>query len=130
MWNFTTSKHQIATLLGRHNPKNISLGPGGVSEMTLEERELIPDSDPDSWNEHCFFKPELKLAWEYLPSVRPWVLYVNGGNSPVFGCPQTRDEGAKRTGTGVGGNGGLKLGAVKQIFIEGADHNMVLVIYV
>ncbi|KAJ5861550.1 uncharacterized protein N7529_008860 [Penicillium soppii] len=124
-WNFATSKHQIVSLLGRHNPKNIGLGPGGVSEMTLEERESIPDSDPDSWNEDTFYKPELKLAWEYLPSVRPWVLYVNGGDSPVFGCPLTRDERARRTGTGVGGNGGLKLGAVRQVIIDGAGHSMV-----
>ncbi|KAJ5748934.1 uncharacterized protein N7511_010630 [Penicillium nucicola] len=124
-WRFATSKYQLVSLLGRHNPLQIGLGPGGIDDITLEQRQLIPDCDPDAWNEGSFYLAELKLAWEVLPSVRPWVLYVNGGKSPVFGCPRTRDERAKRTGTGVGGNGGLKLGAVKQVIVDDGEHGMV-----
>jgi pimeloyl-ACP methyl ester carboxylesterase len=124
-WRFATSKHQLVSMLGRHNPMKIGLGPGGIDEMTLEQRELIPDSDPDSWNEGSFYLSELKRAWESLPGVRPWVLYINGGKSPIFGCPRTRDERASRTGIGVGGNGGVRLGAVKQIIVEDGEHGMV-----
>jgi hypothetical protein len=51
-------------------------------------------------------------------------LYINGSNSPFFGHPETREERARLTGIGVGGNGGMKLGAVKQVVIQKGRHTM------
>lgn len=124
-WRPTTSKDQIATLVSRFNPDRIGLGPGGINDVTLEQRKEIPDSDPAAWNPGPFYRPELKGSWDLLPHMRPRVLYVNGGKSPVFGRPSTRDERARITGTGLGGNGGAKLGAVKQIILDDGEHTMV-----
>lgn len=124
-WALTTPKDQIVALVSRFNAGRIGLGPGGVEKVTLAERELVPDSDPIAFNLGPFYRRELKLAWDMISGMRPWVLYVNGGESPFFGCPQTRDERARQTGTGVGGNGGMKLGAVKQVVIEDGKHTMV-----
>ncbi|KAK2595802.1 hypothetical protein QQS21_006565 [Conoideocrella luteorostrata] len=124
-WVQTTPKDQIAALVSRFNPGLIGLGPGGIKDVTHAQRELVPDSDPQAHNLGPFYRHELRLAWDMLPSMRPWVLYVNGGKSPFFGYPATREERARLTGTGVGGNGGIDLGAVKQIVIEDGEHSMV-----
>ncbi|KAJ5102989.1 hypothetical protein N7532_003518 [Penicillium argentinense] len=123
-WNLTTPKDQIASLVSRFNPEMLGLGPGGIEEMTLEQRQRIPDIDPSANNLGPFYRKELRMAWRLLPGVRPWVLYINGSNSPFFGHPETREERARLTGIGVGGNGGMKLGAVKQIVIEKGRHTM------
>ena len=124
-WRSTTPKQQIATLVSRFNPERIGLGPGGINAVTLKEREAVPDSDPAAWNEGPFYRPELKGAWDILPNVRPWVLYVNAGKSPFFGRPDTREERARLTGTGIAGNGGMKLGAVQQVIVDEGEHTMV-----
>ncbi len=124
-WRSTTPKDQIAGLVSRFNSERVGLGPGGINDVTLEQRKDFPDIDPDAWNAGAFYRPELRGSWDLLRHIRPRVLYVNGGKSPVFGRSSTRDERAKLTGTGVGGNGGLRLGAVKQIIVKDGEHTMV-----
>ncbi|KAJ5088037.1 hypothetical protein N7456_011653 [Penicillium angulare] len=123
-WALTTPKNQIASMVLRHNPEEIGMGPGGLDEVTLEQRALVPDINPDSIHKGPFYRPELELGWSLLPGMRPWVLYVNGGNSHDLGPAKVRDERARITGTGVGGSGGMKLGAVKQVVIEGGEHTL------
>ncbi|GAO20134.1 uncharacterized protein UV8b_06265 [Ustilaginoidea virens] len=125
VWRPVTPKHQIAALVSRFNPGRVGLGPNGTKGVTMAEREVVPDSDPLAFNIGPFYRHELRLAWNMLPSMRPCVLYVNGAKSPFFGHPATREERLRRTGTGVGGNGGVKLGAVRQVVIEGGEHTMV-----
>lgn len=120
----TTPKNQIVSLVFRHNPGNVGYGPGGLEEVTLAQREIVPDSDPADRHRGPFYRPEMQFEWDLLPKTRPWVLYVNGGNSPHFGDPIVRDHRARITGTGVGGNGGMRLGAVKQVVIEDGEHTM------
>lgn len=125
-WRATTPKAQIIALISRSNSRKFGLGPGGVEALTLEQREEIPDADPEAWTTPGgFYRSELKGAWDLLPNVRPWVLYVNGDKSPFFGRPTTRDARAKITGTGIGGNGGMRLGAVSQVIIKDGAHTMV-----
>lgn len=124
-WRSTTPGVQIAALVLRFNPHGIGKKSGETTDLTLEERESIPDLDPAAPDLGPFYRFELQGAWDLLPNVRPWILYVNGGNSPFFGRPSTRDERAKITGTGVGGNGGIKLGAVEQVIIKNGEHTMV-----
>ena len=122
-WMSTTPKEQIAALVCRFNPKK--LGVKGIEDMTMEQREDIPDVDPQAWNPGSFYQSALKQSWDLLPHVRPRVLYVNGGQSPFFGRPSTRDERARITGTGVGGSGGMKVGAVEQVVIKDGEHTLV-----
>ena len=122
-WRATTPKEQIAALVCRFNPKR--LGIDGVEDMAIEARERIPDVDPEAWNPGQFYQSALKQSWDLLPHVRPWVLYINGEKSPFFGRPKTRDERAKITGTGVGGSGGMRMGAVEQVVIKDGEHTMV-----
>lgn len=124
-WAMTTPKDQVVALISRFNPDRVGLGPGGIDSVTLAQRESIPDGDPDGFNFGPFYRRELQLAWDMLPNLRPWALLVNGGKSPFFGYPQTRDERARITGTGIGGNGGVRLGAVRQVVIEDGEHAMV-----
>ena len=122
-WRSTTPKDQIAALVCRFNPKK--LGVNGMEGVTMEEREEIPDVDPEAWNPGLFYQSALKESWDLLPYVRPRVFYVNGEKSPFFGRPRTRDERAQITGTGVGGNGGIKVGAVEQVVVKDGDHTLV-----
>lgn len=123
-WALTTPKNQIASLVFRYNPGNVGMGPGGLDEVTLAQREIVPDSNPADRHRGPFYRPEMQLGWDLLPKMRPWVLYVNGGRSPLFGDPIVREQRARITGTGVGGNGGMRLGAVKQVVIEDGEHTM------
>lgn len=122
-WRSTTPKDQIAALVCRFNPKK--LGVDGTASMAMEDRQEIPDVDTEAWNPGSFYQSALKESWDLLPHVRPHVLYVNGEKSPFFGRPSTRDERASITGTGVGGNGGMKDGAVEQIVVKDGEHTMV-----
>ncbi|KAJ6015620.1 hypothetical protein N7540_010211 [Penicillium herquei] len=123
-WTLTTPKHQLASVVLRHIPKSVHVSSDNLAHLTLAQRELVPDLDPKIALQGSFYRSELQHSWDLLPKMRPWVLYVNGSSSPHFGDPATRDLRAQITGTGVGGNGGIKLGAVQQIIIEGAGHDM------
>ncbi|KAJ6134413.1 hypothetical protein N7523_000735 [Penicillium sp. IBT 18751x] len=123
-WAITTPKDQLVALIGRINAKGVGRGPGGIADVTLADRESVPDADPEGQQWGVFYRPELKKAWDMLPNMRPWALYVGGNNSPAFGSVKIREERLRLTGIGVGGNGGVRLGAVKQVVIEDGEHTM------
>lgn len=123
-WRLTTPKHQEAAMVVRPTIKDIDLKKGGMDDVTLEERAQVPDLDPTGWNPQGCSRAEVKGMWNLLPSLRPWVLYINGGSSPYFGDPKIREERANLTGIGVGGSGGRKLGTVEQAVIEGGTHEI------
>ncbi|KAK5718430.1 hypothetical protein LTR15_008157 [Elasticomyces elasticus] len=68
-----------------------------------------------------FYRAEPIIAHMALPHVRPSVLYIFGGRSPVS-LPHQREDKLSRTGTSVGGNGGADAGRVKSILIGKAAH--------
>lgn len=123
-WAMTTPKDQLLALLGRINPTGVARGPGGMADVTLADRVAVPDADAERWEWGPFYRPELKKAWDMLPNMRPWALYIGGNKSPVFGAVNAREERLRLTGIGAGGNGGVKLGAVKQIVLEDGEHTM------
>ena len=123
-WRLTTPNNQEAAMVVRPSIKDIETKKRGMDDITLEERAQVPDVDPTSWNPRGCFRPEAQNMWNLLPSLRPWVLYINGGSSPYFGDPKVREERANLTGTGVGGSGGKKLGTVEQVVIEGGAHTI------
>ena len=124
-WRATTPRNQIAGLVFRYNPRRLGATSESFEAMTLEEREAIPDMDPNGHNPGQVYRPELIEAWNLVPKLRPHVLYVNGSNSPFFSPAKRREERARITGTGVGGSGGMRLGAVEQVVIQGGEHTMV-----
>lgn len=80
------------------NHEIIGLGPGGINGVTLKERKSVPDNDPVAWNAGPFYRVELKEAWDILPNVRPWVLYVNAGKSSFFWSPRYQGGKGKTDG--------------------------------
>ncbi|RDW70916.1 alpha/beta hydrolase [Aspergillus mulundensis] len=70
-----------------------------------------------------FYRAEPLLLWRMLPHIRPSVLYFFGGASPSS-TPAKRNEKLERTGVGVGGSGGYKIGRVKEVTIEGGTHQL------
>lgn len=68
----------------------------------------------------AFSRPEVMLACtQYLPFLSPPTFYIYG--SKALGKEMHADH-LELTGTGVGGNGGVKEGAVTSVEIEGAGH--------
>ena len=61
------------------------------------------------------------MTFENLPKIHPNVLWLFGGLS-ALSFEQARDEKIARTGTGIGGNGGVKAGSVESVVVEDGGH--------
>ena len=70
---------------------------------------------------HLFHRPEMAITFENLPKVRPNVLWVFGGSSPL-NPEEAQNEKVARTGTGIGGNGGVRAGSVETVVVEDGGH--------
>lgn len=85
-----------------------------------QARLMSPDLSEED-RARLFHRPEMAMTFENLPNVRPNVLWVFGGLSPLS-PKKAQDEKVARTGTGVGGNGGFKAGSVEKIVVEDGGH--------
>jgi pimeloyl-ACP methyl ester carboxylesterase len=63
------------------------------------------------------------MAFELLPYLRPPVLYVFGENSQINSAERRQDK-LNRTGIGLGGSGGARLGRVKAANVAHSSHMM------
>ncbi|CAG8195474.1 unnamed protein product [Penicillium olsonii] len=72
-----------------------------------------------------FYRSEPVLCWKLLDHVRPSVLYVFGGTSPISRA-ETCAELLQRTGAGIGGSGGAPTGQVLSVRIPGFGHQVPL----
>ena len=68
-----------------------------------------------------FYRGEAAQVYKSLPHLYPAVLYIWGTLSPVS-YPQIRQKYMRETGTGIGGNGGVAAGRVKEAHVTGARH--------
>ena len=59
-----------------------------------------------------------------LPSVRPSVLWVFGGQS-FLSLPDAQDSKMRTTGTGIGGSGGAEKGMVEKAVLPNGSHTLV-----
>ncbi|KAL4740558.1 Alpha/beta hydrolase family-domain-containing protein [Aspergillus similis] len=112
-------------------------GPGAVTLTTTKAQEVFfyarpsyvdersglargdpkEDMHPDDIDEDCpFYRAEPALMFRRLPSLKPPVLYLFGGKSELS-APEARRAKIEITGTGVGGSGGVKAGAVEEIVL-------------
>ncbi|KAL4773452.1 Alpha/beta hydrolase family-domain-containing protein [Aspergillus nidulans var. acristatus] len=112
-------------------------GPGAVTLKTTKAQELFfysrpsyidersglrrgdpkEDMHPDDIDEdYPFYRPEPALMFRRLPGLKPPVLYLFGGKSEMS-TPEARRQKMEITGTGVGGSGGVKAGAVEEVVL-------------
>lgn len=107
-----TTKHQeVFTFLRR----NWAPGPGVL------DRELNPDMDFDIHNHWPFYRAEQVAIYKRLPTLRPSVFYIFGELSEMS-SPEFTKAKMDRTGSGVGGSGGVKEGRVDQVTLKGIGH--------
>ncbi len=106
----TTTKHQEAWAYVRPNfePR---------SDDLAFERFLSPDADPEAEGKLLTIRSEPGITVRNLPFLRPSVCYIFGKKSPMS-SPKLQAEKMSRTGTGVGGSGGVSDGKVTKVEIE------------
>ena len=114
----TTTKHQEAWAFIRPNmrPRPPPTAPGNDDTggtLSLEdertERLISPNLDPEGLAKYISVRPEATITSDNLPFLRPRVMFIFGAKSPF--SPRAEIERKVRvTGTGVGGNGGARLG--------------------
>ena len=117
----TTTKAQEAWTYLRFNatpraskddPQERLLGP----DLATTAKELTTNN-PD----YVAVCPWCCIAFEFLPYVRPSVLYVFGEKSHI-NIPERRKDKLERTGTGLGGSGGAVTGRVRAEVLPGSSH--------
>ena len=99
---------------------NYYFDPATDDPSTLNRKEY-PDLDWKIPNTKPIHRPESPYIFRHLEELRPSVLYVLGGQSDILD-PSTREERTNKTGTGVGGSGGVALGRVSAVTLSGAGH--------
>ena len=67
-----------------------------------------------------FYRPEPRSTWYRLPALRPSTLWLVGEKS-YLSLDQMR-EGVKRTGTGIGGSGGIQECRVREDIVPNHGH--------
>lgn len=116
----TTSKHQEVRTFVRSSSRAFN-----ADGSKLVDPRRIPDVDPsDPHTENSLwpvYRPESASTWDHLPRVRPTVLYIFGGQSNI-GNTASRNKKVFRTGSGLGGSGGITFGKVKQVVGEEHGH--------
>jgi hypothetical protein len=122
----TSTKHQevmqyVRPNFGGHRPLGQEDSTVGPSHEPLFQADVIGPLSKTS----PFYRSEPVIAWKLLDHVRPSVLYVFGGSSPIS-KPEICAEILHRTGAGVGGSGGVLSEQVKQKRIETSGHQVPL----
>lgn len=92
----------------------------GVDGASIN-RATHADVDRVRGVEYPFYRPESPLVFRHLPELRPSVLYIFGGASPISTSGRN-EKLLAQTGTGIGGSGGPAEGRVKGITFEGIGH--------
>ncbi|KAI7203859.1 alpha/beta-hydrolase [Hortaea werneckii] len=116
----TTSKAQEAWIYGRNWFDPLSVG-GERGYATEAARIKYPDLHPGVLDTHPFYRPEDLYVWNALPSLRPRTLYICPDSGPMSN-PKAHQEKLERTGSGLGGNGGVKSGSVSACTVHGTGH--------
>ncbi|KAK1144344.1 hypothetical protein N8T08_005496 [Aspergillus melleus] len=109
----TTTKHQESWNFFTPNLESEDL-----------DRFLTPDWDAEKERPYLFSRPECWSSMQNLPSVRPSVLWVFGGQS-FLSPPDAQDSKMRNTGTGIGGSGGAEKGMVEKAVLPNGSHTLV-----
>lgn len=117
-----SSKYQEVLQYLRPNPLDYKpVGQYEVDETSSLHHDhlLYPDIIGPPHATSPFYRYEPILAWKMLKHVRPAVLYLHGDSSPIA-SPEVLAKMLNRTGTGVGGNGGVRESRVQQKILKGS----------
>ncbi|KAF4556919.1 Alpha/beta hydrolase-like protein 5 [Elsinoe fawcettii] len=109
----TTKHNEVFSFLRPNLPTPSHPNPGRVPNRRTHpdiDITLDPPASP-------FYRAEASETFHRLPFVRPTVLYVFGEKSEVS-TPLLRADKMAVTGTGVGGNGGVKTGGTKEVTVD------------
>lgn len=98
---------------------NYDYPPG--TDTTTVNRTTHPDLDPNYPGTYPFYRPEPGQVFAQLPHLRPSVLYVLGGDSDIS-LPEVNADKLAVTGTGLGGNGGVQAGRVRDVSLDNTGH--------
>lgn len=82
----------------------------------LKGREFHPE-DVAKANGADFMRAEQAVLWRRLEEIQPSTLFIFGRNSEVSG-DEARAAKMERTGKGVGGNGGVQTGMVREVVLD------------
>ncbi|MCJ1313626.1 hypothetical protein MMC25_007305 [Agyrium rufum] len=88
----------------------------------VDERRRAPDLD-DEGRKWLFHRAEMVTMHRRLEGVRPRVLWIFGKRSPLNPKDEREDK-LRRTGTGLGGNGGQAAEAVEEVVLEQGFHDL------
>jgi pimeloyl-ACP methyl ester carboxylesterase len=83
----------------------------------LQGRDFHPEDVAAAGKDANFMRGEMAVLWRRLEELQPSALFIFGGKSEVSG-EVARAEKLARTGRGVGGNGGVETGMVKEVVLE------------
>jgi pimeloyl-ACP methyl ester carboxylesterase len=115
----TTKLQEVATFLRPNYDGETPDGRKVINRLTHA------DLDPGMPLTYPFYRPEPPIIFKNLPHLRPSVLYIFGGKSPLS-IPILREQKMEVTGAGVGGSGGVKEGRVKNVVLEGIGHEVAM----
>ncbi|TVY93746.1 Abhydrolase domain-containing protein [Lachnellula willkommii] len=115
----TTTKHQEAWSFIRSN-----FAPMAANQDDRSELLRAPDLSPEH-RTHLFHRPEMVAVYRSLPNVRPHVLWIFGEKS-IINPAEVREDLPRRTGTAVGGNGGVNAGQVEDVTFTDGQHMLPL----
>ncbi|KAL4910673.1 hypothetical protein BDW74DRAFT_1327 [Aspergillus multicolor] len=110
-----TTLHQEVFTFSRPNYD----GPPGFAVPV--NKVTHPDLDPDRLGSWPFYRPEPFRIFAQLPHLRPSVLYIFGETSDMSSPTMIADK-LSHTGTGLGGNGGVVAGRVRDVVLKGKGH--------
>ena len=110
----TTTKHQESWtyVRSRFEP---------LTHDKATQRLLSPDLDQDRESKFLFHRAEPGIVQEYLPYIRPSVLYIFGDSSPIS-TASAQEAMMSLTGTGLGGSGGRQEGQVTKVVLPRSGH--------
>jgi pimeloyl-ACP methyl ester carboxylesterase len=118
-----TTKHQEVFSYLRPNFKGFTSEPNTASAQIQEDIDKMQFADVvgPPGTTVPFYRAEPIIAHAALPHIRPSVLYVFGGRSPLS-LPELRASKLERTGVGIGGSGGFEAGKVKEVVLPKSGH--------
>ena len=119
--NGTAPQEAVTLTTTKHQESWSYVRPNFEPQSEDMNRLLSPDLSPNIEGQQSSHRPEAIATLAQLPFLRPNVLYIFGGRSPMSTEPKRMDK-LLKTGTGVGGNGGSKSGRVQSVVFEQNSH--------
>lgn len=118
----TTTKHQELFTYQRPTYRGEEIPNAFADRDPSMYRDPMPDRNEQGAREgYPFYRPEPGAIFQRLPELRPGVLYVFGETSEVSPPSECKKK-MERTGTGVGGSGGVKAGRVHEVTLKKCGH--------